>query len=44
MNKGQCIYTLLNRHIISEKTIVYRLTNSKKNHYYLDKMAQFTYV
>ena len=29
MNEGLCIYTLLNRHIISEIIAVYRLTDSK---------------
>ena len=29
MNEGLWKYTLLNRHTISEKTIVYRFTNSK---------------
>ena len=31
MNKGLCIYTLLNIHTISELNVVYRLTDSKKN-------------
>ena len=29
MNEGLCIYTLLNKHTISEITAVYRLTDSK---------------
>ena len=41
------IYTLLNRHTVSEIIVVYRLTdlkNKKIKNYYLDKRAQFTHV
>ena len=37
MNEGLCIYTLLNKHIVSEITVVYRIIDSKNkiiNYYY----------
>ena len=34
MNEELWIYTLLNRHTVSEITVVHRITDSKKNYYY----------